>query len=163
MQPKARTEALIIEALPDETLVYDERTDKAHCLNATAALVWRLADGKNTVEEIAFRVSAQLGISDANELVWATLEQLDRAKLLIDAPVRSPQGRISRRELGRRMAYAGAAFVVIPAVLTVGAPSAASAASCLPFGGCCTTKSQCCGALNCIGPFTCPPSDKRCA
>jgi hypothetical protein len=163
MQPKARTEALIIEALPDETLVYDERTDKAHCLNATAALVWRLADGKNTVEEIALRVSAQLGISDANELVWATLEQLDRAKLLIDAPVRSPQGRISRRELGRRMAYAGAAFVVIPAVLTVGAPSAASAASCLPFGGCCTTKSQCCGALNCIGPFTCPPSDKRCA
>ena len=163
MQPKARTEALIIEALPDETLVYDERTDKAHCLNATAALVWRLADGKTTVDEITVRVSEKLGISDANELVWATLEQLDRAKLLTGAPVRSPHGRISRRDLGRRMAYAGAAFVVIPAVLTVGAPSAASAASCLPFGGCCTTKSQCCGGLNCVGPFTCPPSDKRCA
>ena len=163
MRPKARTEALIVETLTNETLVYDERIDKAHCLNATATLVWRLADGNKTVDEIALQVSKELGIGGGTDVVLAALDQLDRAKLLDEAPARSPHGRLSRRELGRRMAYAGAAFVAIPAVLTVGAPTAASAASCFPFGSCCSTKSQCCGSLNCIGPFNCPPSDKRCA
>lgn len=35
--PAARSEGLIVEPLPGETLVYDERCDEAHCLNAVAA------------------------------------------------------------------------------------------------------------------------------
>ena len=41
--PRARTSELIVKELPDETLVYDLANDKAHCLNHTAALVWKTA------------------------------------------------------------------------------------------------------------------------
>ncbi len=33
--PSARRKDLIIEELPDEVLVYDLNTDRAHCLNKT--------------------------------------------------------------------------------------------------------------------------------
>ena len=45
-KPLARSEELVIEELGDELLVYDERTQRAHCLSATAARVWRACDGK---------------------------------------------------------------------------------------------------------------------
>src|SRR6266498_3512906 len=45
MLPRARTEDLIVEALPTETLVYDTRTHLAHCLNLSAATVWKHCDG----------------------------------------------------------------------------------------------------------------------
>ena len=39
--PRAHTDGLVIKELPNETLVYDLKTDEAHCLNQTAALVWK--------------------------------------------------------------------------------------------------------------------------
>ena len=45
--PHARTDNLVIRELDDETLVYDMERDEAHCLNQTAALVWKQCDGKN--------------------------------------------------------------------------------------------------------------------
>jgi hypothetical protein len=36
MLPKARKKDLIVERLEDETLVYDLKTDRAHCLNHSA-------------------------------------------------------------------------------------------------------------------------------
>ncbi len=44
--PRARKEGLLIQELPEEVLVFDLSTAKAHCLNHTAALVWRRCDGK---------------------------------------------------------------------------------------------------------------------
>ena len=45
--PAAREEGLIIQEMADEVLVYDRERYKAHCLNQTAALVWRrVAAGK---------------------------------------------------------------------------------------------------------------------
>ena len=35
--PKARTEQLIVKEVDGEVLVYDLTTDRAHCLNDTAA------------------------------------------------------------------------------------------------------------------------------
>ena len=137
MRPKARREALIVETLPDETLVYDERTDKAHCLNAAAAAVWRRCNGQATVPQIA------RGLGMDEDVVRATLDQLNKAKLLEALPVSLIDRRISRRELGRRVA-AGAAFVALPAVLTVVAPTAANAASCVPQGGPCNVSADCC-------------------
>ncbi len=43
--PVARHKNLIVKELPDETLIYDLDSDKAHCLNQTAALVWKNCDG----------------------------------------------------------------------------------------------------------------------
>jgi hypothetical protein len=43
----------VIQELPDETLVYDLQRNRAHCLNRTAALVWRHCDGQATVADLA--------------------------------------------------------------------------------------------------------------
>ena len=53
--PHARSEGLVITDLDDEILIYDKERDKAHCLNQTAALVWKYSDGKRSVAEIAQR------------------------------------------------------------------------------------------------------------
>ena len=45
-RPVARQEGLVIQEMPDEVLVFDLKTNKAHCLNETAAFVWKACDGK---------------------------------------------------------------------------------------------------------------------
>ena len=56
--PHARHEALITKEADGELLVYDEQRDRAHCLNETAAAVWRLCDGHTTVSEIAQAIAS---------------------------------------------------------------------------------------------------------
>jgi hypothetical protein len=56
MYPTARSAHLTIQELPEETLVYDHRNNKAHCLNRTTALVWKLCDGRTSLAEIARQV-----------------------------------------------------------------------------------------------------------
>ena len=61
--PRARQEDLVIEGLDGETLVYDMRTHKAHCLNPTAALVWNRCDGRATVGEMRAALEKEGGLS----------------------------------------------------------------------------------------------------
>src|SRR5215813_1471644 len=58
--PAAREEGLIVQEMADEVLVYDQKRHRAHCLNETAALVWRALDGKSTAAEVAARVVASV-------------------------------------------------------------------------------------------------------
>ena len=44
--PVARKQGLVVQEMPDEVLIYDLDTNKAHCLNQTAAFVWKSCDGK---------------------------------------------------------------------------------------------------------------------
>src|ERR1041385_1528120 len=83
--PVARTESLIVKEVDGETLVYDLKTDKAHCLNNTAARVWQNCDGRNTVSDIATLLGADLGVHVKDEVVWLALDQLTRFKLLKEA------------------------------------------------------------------------------
>src|ERR671934_1982561 len=77
IMPGAREEGLVIQELPpEETLVYDLTRHRAHCLNQTAALVWRHCDGRTTLAEIAARLQAELGIAADEELVWLALDRL---------------------------------------------------------------------------------------
>jgi len=48
--PAARQEGLLVRELNDETLVYDlfNIGHKAHCLNSTAALIWKYCDGQTS-------------------------------------------------------------------------------------------------------------------
>ena len=68
--PRARQEDLVIEGLSGETLVYDMRTHKAHCLNPTAALVWSHCDGRATVGEMANALENELSMPVRAEVVW---------------------------------------------------------------------------------------------
>lgn len=126
MRPRARTEGLVVRALPDEVLVYDLERHQAHCLNATAAVVFKHCDGRRSVGQIARILRRELDLdAPADEsLVWLSLERLEKARLLEE---REPDlAAPSRRELVRRLALVTA---TLPVVATILAPTPAEAAA----------------------------------
>ena len=143
--PMARTERLIVDSVGDEVLVYDLDSDRAHCLDAAAAAIWRSCDGGSGVAELAGR----LGVSE--EVVRLALERLAAADLLVES-VGAPDTH-SRRTVLRRGLVAGAAGIAaVPVVKTIVAPppAAAGSAACLGAGaGCAATPTACCPPLVC--------------
>ncbi len=66
----------------DEVLIYDLDTNKAHCLNQTASLVWKACDGKKSVAEITQNLEKELNASVPEDLVWLAIDQLSQDNLL---------------------------------------------------------------------------------
>jgi hypothetical protein len=157
--PLARKESLIIKELADETLVYDTRSDKAHCLNPTAALVWKNCDGKRTVDQLRELMESDAGTAVPEEMIWLALDQLKQFSLL-ETTVNKPSyfASMSRRQMVR---LATAAAIAAPVIFSIVAPGAAEAQSKVPPGGCCTTNSNCI-SNNCANGGTCPPPSKIC-
>lgn len=127
-KPKSRRDDLILQELPDELLVYDQKTHRAHCLNAPAASVFRLADGSRSVLEIARDAGASLGASLGEDVAWLALEELD-ANDLLETPLSRDVPHPTRREVLAVGAASGAAAVLLPMVLGITAPTPAYAAS----------------------------------
>jgi hypothetical protein len=128
MKPRARQDALIIEDLDDEVLVYDSTRNRAHRLNRVASLVWRMCDGETSVDDMVVRLQMQLGPDIDGQLVWLALKRLGRAHLLQE-PLKRPFGldAASRRQAMRRLALVGG----LPIVASIVAPTPAEAASCI--------------------------------
>jgi Coenzyme PQQ synthesis protein D (PqqD) len=125
--PRARKDRLTIRELFEETLVYDQVRHKGHCLNATAALVWRHCDGRTSIDDLARILAGELGIPQAAEVVGLALEQLGRRHLLEEAPRPLPAAdRLSRRDALKRLALAAAA---LPLVMSVATKAAAQSIS----------------------------------
>jgi hypothetical protein len=159
--PKARSENLIVEELDGEVLVYDIDRDRAHCLNSTAALVWKLCDGRRTASDIAGELHRGIQKGNAQnsrrgvkaqpvkateELVWLALDQLGRDHLLDkETFTASRVPLISRREAIRRVGIGAA--IAIPIVASITAPTAVQAGSCKATGQGCGTGSQCCSGI----------------
>src|SRR6266481_8414560 len=99
--PLARTEQLIIKEVDDEVLVYDLKTDQAHCLNKTAALVWQNCDGSKSIKDIARLLESDGRTNLDDQVVWLALDELDKFNLLLQAGDK-PAG-ISRRQIMRKM------------------------------------------------------------
>lgn len=120
--PKARRNDLLIEKVGDETIIYDGESQLAHSLNRPASIVWQNSDGEHSVPQLAELVGTELGIEPDDSMVEYALDKLADAKLL-DAT------HVSRRDVVRRLTFAGAAALAIPVVLSVVAPTEAMAAS----------------------------------
>ena len=153
--PRARQASLIIKEVDDETLIYDMQADKAHCLNSTAAQVWKSCDGKTSVQEIATKLSVPDGAPVNENLVWLALDQLEKFKLLDEAPAKPAMlAGLTRRQMVARLGIAAAA---LPAIVSIVTPHAYAATSLLPPGGCCVSPNDC-GSQRCLqeGP-TDPP------
>ena len=148
-----RRPGLIVEKLEKETLVYDPKVDRMHCLNPTAALVFTCCDGKTPVSEVSRRLAERLGGPADARLVHLTLRRLSRSRLVETLPEASG-ARLSRREVAKALGLTGAS-VLLPMIISVVAPTPASAATCVPVGGCCNNKGDCCPGLSCVGPLTC--------
>jgi len=144
--PRARSKGLVIKRLADEVLVYDLETNRAHCLNTQAALVWNQCNGRKTIREIAVSLERETLEPFTEEMVWLALNQLERFSLL-QGPVKLPlkASGMNRRELVKKLGLAGAAS--LPLVLSIVAPEAASAATCRGPGDACVTNARCCSGL----------------
>jgi hypothetical protein len=163
---------LVINELTDEVLVYDLKRDKAHCLNQTAAAVWKLCDGQRTVAEIAALVSRQTAgasrqsadgsrqepergssptVREGSELndhamteqmVWLALEQLGRDHLL-EQRMKWPA---AIPHLSRRevMRLGLGAAIAVPLIVSISAPLPAQAGTCKAKNANCSTGAECC-------------------
>ena len=156
--PLARTRDLVTQELPDELMVYDTSNDKVHCLNKTAAAIWRQCDGRRTVQDVANALSFETGAASLDEkTVWYVLRQLDKRGLL-DARLKVPaemSGGMSRREAMRRLAIGAA--VATPLIATLVAPTPAQAQSGTPvcpnpctFDVDCTGQDEICSNGCCV-------------
>lgn len=149
--PQARRDGLVSRELPDQVLVYDMESHRAHCLNATAAAIWRYCDGETTPEEMAFRLTREVGEPVDEGVVWVALEDLGRLELLEGRVVRPTPG-LSRREVMRRAATAASALAV-PAVFSLSVPTASASVcgeTCHPTVPCTGTCIVCSEAGVCI-------------
>lgn len=150
--PVARKEGLVIQEMPEEVLVYDLDTNKAHCLNKTAAFVWKSCDGKNSVADIKNLFGSDSGnVSD--DLVWLAIDQLNENNLLENEIKANFNGQ-TRREVIKKIGLA--AVIGIPVVASLVAPTSIMAVvSCA-----CTTNANCAAQLGC--PATCTTATGTC-
>ncbi len=144
--PRARTERLLIQELATELLVYDLDNNKAHCLNQTAALIWKLCDGKMTVSQIARALESETKLRADDEVVLMACHQLAKSQLLPgEIPSMSITRGMTRRDVIQGLGSAVA--VSLPVVSSIIAPGAVQAATCRPPGQACTTGAQCCNGV----------------
>ena len=131
MKPRAKRNGLLSEQLEDELIVYDQDRDRGHCLNRTAALVWRHADGEHTIADLATILRGELDpVADEN-LVWHALDRLNAAHLLEELEPRSTdEMRASRRRFISKVGLLGVASLLLPMVTSVAAPAPAETQSC---------------------------------
>jgi hypothetical protein len=145
-RPLARKQDLLVEELSSEVLVYDVEQDRAHCLNETAAFVWKRCDGQNTPQDIARLLGSTVNSTVDEKVVWLALDQLAENDLLERSLVMPPSiAGMNRRQVVRTIGLA--AVVAVPLITSIVAPTAAQAATCLPPGQPCGTSAQCCGGL----------------
>lgn len=121
--PIARTVDLIVTEVGEDLIVYDEVSSQFHLLERDAAAVWRAADGRRTIDELAVAG----GIASAE--VAAILDRLSGVRLLVSA------SRMTRRQALKRVGLAAG-------VISMLAPVAAAAQSttCVPFNACTTQR-----------------------
>jgi hypothetical protein len=148
--PKARQNNLVIQEMPDELLVYDMNANKAHCLNPSAAFIWKACNGKNSVNDIVKQFELQGRGKVTEDFVWLAIDQLLESSLLENKLVPRFAGQ-SRRQVIRTIGLAS--MVAVPVIASlVAPPNALAAASCS-----CVNSSACAGT-SCPSTTNCNPS-----
>jgi len=153
--PIARESGLVVQELDNEVLVYDLDANKAHCLNDSAAFVWRSCDGKNSVADIVREFDKNSKGKVSEDFVWLAIDQLNDNGLL-QTIVDRPLGRQSRREVLKKIGLAS--LVALPVVASLVTPQSAMAA-----GSCsCTAGTPHPNPGSCINRTGCPVVNGPC-
>jgi hypothetical protein len=147
--PTARSKDLLVEEVAGELLIYDVASDRAHCLNPTAAAIWKHCDGSRSTPELASHLFPSLSSREGEQLVTLGIERL-RWRRLLDEAGHVQAMDLSKRQLVKRIAMvATAAGILAPLVSSIVAPTPANALSCTPVGGLCVSSPQCCPPSAC--------------
>jgi hypothetical protein len=160
--PIARKSGLVIQEVPEEVLVYDTETNKAHCLNKTAALVWKSCDGTRSISDIASYVGSVSGEKVTDDFVWLAIDQLNSNDLL-EKQLEADFKGLSRRDVIKRIGFTTvvalpviASLVAPPTALAVGSCSCTTAAQCNTSSCASTTICNCNGLCSPDNPPPCP-------
>ncbi len=133
----ARHNGLVVQEMPDEVLVYDMDTNKAHCLNQSAAFVWKSCDGNNTVGDIVRQFEANGNGKVTEDFVWLAIDQLNENGLMDSKIAPRFEGQ-SRRQVLKTIGLAS--MVALPVIASLVAPQKAL------------------GSVSCTCTATCPPT-----
>jgi hypothetical protein len=125
--PRRIEHEISTQPIGTEMLVYDGLRHRAFCLNRSSSVIWRLADGARTVEEIQAAAAMELKTAVSEDLVRFALEELRREGLLqAGEPVEARAG-VSRRAVLQSLGAGG--MLLLPAIASILAPTAAQAYS----------------------------------
>ncbi|MEZ5424020.1 MAG: PqqD family protein [Pyrinomonadaceae bacterium] len=124
--PKARKRGLVVQEMPGEMLVYDTETNKAHCLNDSAAFVWTSCNGVNTVSDIIREFEANAKGTVTQDFVWLAIDQLS-SKGLLETKIEPRFKGKSRRDVLKTIGLASVA--ALPIIASLAAPQSALAAT----------------------------------
>src|SRR5438309_598517 len=117
MIPEARQNGLIVKELDDELIIYDQRSKRAHNLNAEAAFVWHHCDGLTSVEEMAERLEGGRDFETNLQVVRLALEDLEKAGLVKETGVPMARRHVSRRQAMVAIAAAGLALPLVKSIM----------------------------------------------
>ena len=161
IKPLARKNDIVVQEADGEILVYDLATNKASCLNDTAAFVWQNCDGSNDISDIARALGRKTNNEVSDDFVWLAIDALSKKDLFEEAvSVELSMPGTTRREVIKKIGLAS--MVALPIIATMVAPSSAHAASsCVPVtGGCAcpgngTVGAVCPGGTGCAANCNC--------
>jgi hypothetical protein len=152
----ARQGDLVIQEMSDEVLVYDLKSNKAHCLNPSAAFVWKACNGENSIADIVGTFESNGKGKVTEDFVWLAIDQLYENGLLQGEITPRFSGQ-SRRQVIKKIGLAS--MVAVPVIASLVAPQNALAAlscACVAPGDC-LTQPTCPSQVNCNGTGICAP------
>ena len=133
--PRRRLDGVLAQKLDDGIVVFDAKSNEAHALNQTAALVYESCDGETPRSVVLQKICDTLEIpeQEAGDLLAHSLRSFhDKGLLREDA---SLEAKLTRREFVGRSA-------LLPAILTLSVGNPAAAQSGDPCVGCDCTAAQ---------------------
>ena len=144
--PIARKDGLVIQEMPDEVLVYDLNSNKAHCLNQTAAFVWKACDGTKSISQINALMEREFGENISEEMIWLAVDLLNKDNLL-EQNIDTKFNGLSRREVIKKVGLT--AVVALPVVAMLSFPTVSLAVTCPasicgPYSPCGKAGANCC-------------------
>lgn len=144
--PPVRSQDIVMQDLGQEILLYDLTINKAFCLNQTASIVFRHCDGITNLADLKFK-NRQL----SDEVIFLTLDLLQKNNLIESPNYQSPFADLSRREVIRKVGLAS--MIALPLISSVIAPSAAMSASLTTCAGILAPNADAGGQCNFGGDF----------
>lgn len=160
LKPVARKNDLVVQEADGEILVYDLATNKASCLNDTAAFVWQNCDGSNDISDIARALGRKTNNEISDDFVWLAIDALSKKDLFEEAvPVELAMVGTTRREVIKKIGLAS--MVALPIIATMVAPTSAHAASSCVLGTTCSCPTNgtigtiCTDGVGCLANCNC--------
>jgi hypothetical protein len=126
IKPKSLSrDQLVVEDLGAELMIYDQKRNRAFCLNQRAAFIWQRCDGKTTVGELAAKLAQSSGETIDEKVVQFALQSLFQDGLLEPSTFQPvvPLG-MTRRQIMQKIGVRAAVSLPLVAALMVATPKA---------------------------------------